>query len=82
MSMKTIVSAAATLAIFAAMPVLSASAQSANKYPNFRDSSQAYNSRVIAGAAPNWYATFIEGDRCSYQYRVINGQRVRYEVCN
>lgn len=55
-------------------------------YPHFRDGTQAYNSRAIAGAGPNWYATFIRGVRCQYEYRVVRGpngpQRIRVEVCN
>lgn len=55
-------------------------------YPHFRDGTQAYNSRAVAGAGPNWYATFIRGVRCQYEYRVVRGangpQRVRVEICN
>ncbi len=81
MSLKSVVVASA-LVVFAASLGMAPSAEARSKYPNFRDASQAYNSRVVAGAAPNWYATFIEGDRCSFVYRVVNGQRIRYQVCN
>jgi hypothetical protein len=46
----------------------------------FSDGSQKWLGRTVAGAAPNILATGA-GVRCSYVYRVQNGQRVRYEVC-
>jgi hypothetical protein len=46
----------------------------------YKDGSQAYNARAVAGAAPNALAT-ARGARCEYRYIVQNGQRVRYEIC-
>ena len=46
----------------------------------YSDGSQAFNSRAVAGAAPNALAT-ASGVRCEYRYVVQNGQRVRYQVC-
>ena len=50
--------------------------------PYAPDSTYAYNYNVIAGVTPDWYSTFIRGQRCSYEYRVQYGQRVRLTVCN
>lgn len=54
-------------------------------FPRFKDGSQAFHSRAIAGAGPNWYSTFIRGERCEFRYRTVptaNGpQKLRYEVC-
>ena len=86
MTLSKAANTAMALAIFATSVVAGSAANAAGKsgffYPHFTDGTQAYNSRVIAGAAPNWHATFIEGDRCSFFYRVVNGQRLRYQVCN
>jgi hypothetical protein len=63
-----------------------ASAGGASPFFFVPDGTQAFNSRAIAGAAPNSYATYIEGIRCHYEYRVFWGsngrERVRVEVCN
>jgi hypothetical protein len=48
----------------------------------FKDSSQAFNANVIAGASPNVQATFKDGIRCSYAYRIVGGVKRRFEVCN
>ncbi len=79
--------AAIALAALAGLTLAAAPASAGGlDYPHFRDRTQAYNSRAIAGAGPNWYATFIRGVRCQYEYRVVNGakgpQRVRVEICN
>ncbi|GIL00653.1 MAG: hypothetical protein BroJett030_05520 [Alphaproteobacteria bacterium] len=44
------------------------------------DGSQSFNSRAVAGAAPNSLATG-RGVRCEYRYVVRNGVRERYEFC-
>ena len=46
----------------------------------YSDGSQQYNSRAVAGAAPNRLATG-RGVRCEYRYVVRNGQRIRYRYC-
>lgn len=46
----------------------------------YQDGSQAFNSRAVAGAAPNALATG-RGVRCEYRYVVRNGQRIRYQYC-
>ena len=46
----------------------------------FSDGSQQWLGRTVAGAAPNIIATGA-GVRCSFAYRVQNGQRVKYEIC-
>ena len=64
-----------------------ATAASAGAYGNgfvyWQDGYQSFHSRAVAGAAPNSYATFNYGVRCSYEYRIgYGGQRVRVKVCN
>ena len=77
--------AAAAFAI-AAMTASSASAAGFNFFSLYNDGTQAYNSRTIAGAAPNALATYQGGIRCHYEYRVqwnsYGSQRVRVEICN
>lgn len=73
-------------AIFGAALAVAAPAVAQTVYfPGFRDGSQAYNSGVIAGAGPNWYSTFIRGERCEYRYRTVvtqdGPQKLRYQVC-
>lgn len=80
--MKSILTGTALAAVVLAGSISSAAAGSLFFYPHYYDGSQAYNSRVIAGAAPNAYSTFIYGARCSYEYRYVGGARVRYQVCN
>jgi len=46
------------------------------------DATYYYNQGVIAGVTPDFYSTFIRGQRCSYEYRVQYGQRIRITVCN
>lgn len=50
--------------------------------PYFSDGTQAAQSRVIAGASPNLYSTYIDGVRCHYEYRVRYGQRVQVYICD
>ncbi len=70
-----------------ALAVLAASAVSASAFGGafgsyfYSDGSQQRLSRTVAGAAPNARAT-AAGVRCSYQYFIQNGERVRYEICN
>ncbi len=75
------------VAALAGTTAMAGPAQAGGSYaPYFTDGTQAYNSRVIAGAGPNWYATFIRGVRCHYEYRVQYGpagpERIRIRVCN
>lgn len=76
---------AAALAI-AAMTASPASAAGFGLFNLYNDGTQAFNSRAIAGAAPNALATYQGGIRCHYEYRVqwnsYGSQRVRVEVCN
>ena len=46
----------------------------------YRDGSQEFNARAVAGAAPNVLAN-AGGVRCEYRYIVQNGQRIRYQFC-
>ena len=77
-----------SVAAIVAVGAIAATVQTANAgrhyYFHFGapDGTQAYNSRVIAGAAPSAYSTYIKGIRCHYEYRVQYGERVRFEVCN
>jgi hypothetical protein len=56
-------------------------------YPPYTpDGTYAYNYKVIAGVTPDFYSTFIRGQRCHYEYRVQFGlygkERIRVVVCN
>lgn len=77
---------AAAAFTMAALSASSASAAGFNFFSLYNDGTQAYNSRAIAGAAPNALATYQGGIRCQYEYRVqwtsYGRQRVRVEVCN
>lgn len=83
--MTRITMAAAAFAVVAGVAT-TASAGGVSPFFFVPDGTQAFNSRAIAGAAPNSYATYIDGVRCHYEYRVhwgIHGrERVRVEVCN
>jgi hypothetical protein len=54
--------------------------------PFTQDATYAYNYNVIAGVTPDFYSTFIRGQRCHYEYRVQYGpygkERIRITVCN
>jgi hypothetical protein len=78
---KTLANTAIAAAIFASATT-SALAAPNFLYPVLPDGSQYFNSRAVAGAAPNLGATFIYGVRCHYEYRIQYGERVRVQVCN
>jgi hypothetical protein len=60
-----------------------ASAKSWYFYSPFtKDATYHYNQGVIAGVTPDFYSTFIRGQRCHYEYRVQYGERIRITVCN
>ncbi|MGI9402821.1 MAG: hypothetical protein ACR2O0_16305 [Rhizobiaceae bacterium] len=77
--------AATVFAVVAASSV-PASAAGFGYFSLYNDGTQAFNSRAVAGAAPNALATYRDGVRCHYEYRnqwgAYGNQRVRIEVCN
>ncbi|MEM7464452.1 MAG: hypothetical protein AAF362_17415 [Pseudomonadota bacterium] len=77
---------AASAFAIAAISATSASATGFGYFNLYHDGTQAFNSRAIAGAAPNALATYQGGIRCQYEYRVqwtpAGPQKIRHQVCN